>query len=79
MEANTWPGSSGSPATEAGFSRKELISAAAHQAAMTPNWLGLVHGDPDTRHGHARSGRKMLLEHLTRVHPVDVIGAEDAE
>ena len=34
---------------------------------------------PDRRHGDAGPGLDVLLQHLARVHPVDVVGAEHAD
>ena len=61
----------------AGFSRNASID--------RPSCAGLDHAERRRlgarhrygRHRHARSRRHVLVDHLPRVHPVDVIGAED--
>ena len=39
--------------------------------------VGLLDRHADRRDGHARAGGDVLLDHLARVHAVDVVGAED--
>ena len=78
MEAKTWSGASGRPSASAGLlleggdgrARPRLQDAEAGR---------LLHRHPDGADGHARPGGDVLLDHLAGVHPVDVVGAEDAD
>ena len=59
----------------------------AERADRPPVVSGLDHAElarlldrhPDAGHGHAGSARDVLVDHLARIHPVDVVGAEDAD
>ena len=41
--------------------------------------VGLLDRHAQGRHGHGRAGLDVLVDHLARVHAVDVVGAEDAD
>jgi hypothetical protein len=73
IEAKTWSGASGSPTASFGFSRKAVIvGPGLHDAEL----VGLRQGRPQRRHRDRRTGLDVLVEHLARVHAVDVVGAE---
>ena len=45
--------------------------------SMTPNWSAWRRGTRMPGDGQRGAGLDVLLDHLGRVHPVDVVGAED--
>ena len=60
----------------AGFSRKPAIVRPSGAVSMTPNWVACTRGTRIPATVTPAPLVDVLLDHLPRVHAVDVVGAE---